>query len=329
MTRPWYLAGALASLVGCTVPTPQLVVSPSPDNGTAALEAFRAACPHLLARTSPHHRSESWQAPCATASKVQPAAFGQFLNRHFRPVTLGDGRGLATGYFLPELPAHRAPAAGLDPVLGPPRRPCAPCPPRAAIRAGALQGLAPVLAWMDPVDLFVLQVQGSGVVRFDDGERLRLSFAGHNGHAYVGVGAWLRAGGAIPPGSGLDAIRAWLERHPHRRDELLNRNPRWVFFRVVGQDEPFPVGALGSPLVPWASVAVDPAHMPMGAMVEVALTLDGQPVRRFLVAADAGAAIRGPNRLDIFTGHGPEAERTASRLQVPARVRIWLPKGAS
>lgn len=297
-------------------------------------EAFREACRRLpmWRDASGLTRPADWMAPCQAVATAGPGEAQAFLARHFRAVRLGEGRGLVTGYFLPEYPAFPAPGPGRVPVLAPPPGlDCAkaPCPDRAAIMAGALGGRARPIAWLDPVDLAFLQVQGSGLLRLPDGRGLRLGFAAHNGHPYVAIGRVLRERGALPSGAGMAEIRAWLDANPGQRDALLNANPRYVFFREMDSAMPFPVGALGSRLVAEGSVAVDPAHVPMGAIVELETRLgDGQPFRGLLVAADTGGAIRGQNRFDIFFGTGQEAARRAGNQQAEGSATLWIPKPA-
>ncbi len=303
------------------------------DAGAAgALEAFRAACARLPSWRDPSGltRPADWLDPCREAATVTPASFDRFLAERFREVRLGEGRGLATGYYAPVFPARERPRPGLAPVLAPPAGlDCtkSPCPTRAGIMAGALAGRAEPLLWMDPVDLFFLQVQGSGLARLPDGRQVKLGFAGHNGHPYVAIGQVLRERGAIPPGSGMAGIRAWLAANPAARDALLAMNPRYVFFRRLPEDAPFPVGTLGSQLVAEASVAVDPAQVPLGALVRLETRLaDGTPFRRLLVAADTGAAIRGANRFDIYFGEGEAAGRRAGAQQAEATATLLLPR---
>ncbi len=321
-------------LAGCaTGREPRSAVPPfAPE--AAALAAFRAACTRL-----PDWRDATgltttadWALPCRNAEGASAETFDRFVSAHFRELRLADGRGFATGYFVPEYRAQTAAAPGLVPVLGPPAGlDCTRdrCPTRAEIMAGALDGRADVLLWMDPIDLFFLQVQGSGLARLPDGSALRLGFAGHNGHPYVAIGRVLRARGALPEGAGMAEIRAWLATNPGARDAVLAENPRFIFFRRIPDDRPFPVGTLGSRLVAGASLAVDPALVPMGALVRLETRLaDGTPFRRLLVAADTGSAIRGANRFDIYFGEGSEAGRLAGGQQAEARATILLPKGA-
>lgn len=298
------------------------------------LGAFRDACVRLPGwkDASGLTRPSDWAAACAAAKAARPDDIAAFLSAHFRPVVLGEGRGFATGYFVPEYPAFPERRAGLVPALEAPSGiDCSqtPCPPRSGIMAGEFSRQARPIAWLDPVDLSFLQVQGSGLLRLPDGQLLRLGYAGHNGHPYVPIGRVLRARGDLPAGAGMAEIRQWLEDHAGERDALLNSNPRYIFFRLMDERAPFPVGSLGSRLYAEANVAVDPRHVPMGAIVELTTRLGtGESYRRFLVAADSGSAILGPNRFDIYFGTGPFAAIMAGRQQAEASAILWLPKGA-
>lgn len=180
----------------------------------------------------------------------------------------------------------------------------------------ALDGLGLELAWLDDaVARFFLHVQGSGRLVFEDGSSTRVGFAASNDASYRSVGALMLARGLLDKGNAsAPAMRAWLGAHPAERDRLLFENPRYVFFRnVVG---PGPIGALGVALVAGRSLATDPRFVPRGVLAFVRtraplLDRDGrlaghQPLARFAFSHDAGAAIRGPARVDLFWGSGEE-----------------------
>ncbi len=321
---------AVAGLAGCATVRPDGKTPPAPPDASLAPErlaarAFRAGCPQLLKRLDPSGLTEpsDWAEACA-----DPRDEG-FFARHFRPVVVGTGAGLVTGYYAPEVRALRAPAPGAVPVLGMPPALPSPAPDRAAIEAGALDGRAPLLAWVpDPADLFFLQVQGSGTLVFPDGSRLALGFAGANGHPYVAIGALLRARGVLEQ-TDMAAIRAWMARHPEAARALMRENPRYVFFRPLGEGSGPPRGALGLPLIAGIHVAADPRAMPPGAPVRLRTTVDGRAFERIVVIADTGAAIRGANRFDLYLGEGDEAGRIAGALSSPGRADLLLPRAAA
>ncbi len=189
---------------------------------------------------------------------------------------------------------------------------------------GALRGFGLEVAWLDdPVARFFLHVQGSGRLSFDDGSSMRVGFASSNDAEYRSIGAVMLARGMLEKGkTSAPAMRAWLGAHSDKRDGVLFENPRYVFFRdVVG---PGPIGALGVALVPGRSLATDPRFVPHGILTFVRTqvpVVDGdgrlvghRPLTRFAFSHDAGAAIRGRARADIFWGSGEAAGTQAGYL---------------
>jgi membrane-bound lytic murein transglycosylase A len=361
---------ALAVLAACTArapappaPTPppapsapqpvaRAAVAPLPPGFAAtpeALTAFRRACPRLLQRRdgSGLTRPDDWK-PACTDPEPDPAAF---FARHFIPVRLAEGRGLATGYYEPELPALTSTSPGAAPILARPPElvelnladwglsggtlrgivregRVVRAPDRAAIEAGAFAGRNLELGWADPVDLFFLQIQGSGRLVGPDGRVTRLGYAGQNGHAYVAIGKLLKERGLLPV-AGMAEIRAWLRARPEEGRALMRENPSYIFFKRLPDDLDGPPGALGVPLLPEANVAADPATLPLGTPVWLETEVEGRPYRRLLVAADTGGAIKGANRFDIFFGAGPDAARRAGALASPLDATLLLPAAAA
>ena len=266
------------------------------------------------------------------AAERQALARG-FFERRFRAFAAGTG--LMTGYYEPELRGSEYPVGAFQvPLHAPPPPSEEALPDRAAVEAGALAGRGLELAWVDdPVDAFFLHVQGSGRLRLHDGRTLRLGYAGQNGHPYRAVGRLLMDSGAVPrERMSMQAIRAWLAAAPPgEAAALLRHNPSYVFFRVLDGLEPGegPPGALGVPLTPGRSLAVDPAFVPYGAPVFASTRdpLDGAPVRRLLHAQDTGGAIRGPARGDLFWGWGEVAAARAGLMREAAEVFVLVPRG--
>ncbi len=291
---------------------------------------------------------DDWKAACAD-TQSDPATF---FARHFAAVRLGDGEGLATGYFEPEIAGLARPAPGAAPVLARPPElvdidltqfgssytgtirglvkdgRVVRAPDRAAIEAGAFSGRNLELGWAaDPVDLFFLQIQGSGRLRMPDGGSLRIGYAGQNGHAYVAIGKLLRDRGVLEK-AGMAEIKTWLRANPAQGAALMRENPSYIFFRRLPETIDGPIGALGVPLLAEANAAADPATLPLGTPVWIETTVEGAPFRRLLIAADTGGAIRGANRFDIFFGPGDEAGRKAGALAAPLGATLLLPKHA-
>lgn len=269
--------------------------------------------------------------------------------------TLPDTPLLVTGYYEPELtasrertdrfrhPLYRLPDDLVDIDLGQFCAACAgtvragrvtgrdfvPYPSRRQIDAeGALIGREAELAWLDdPVEVFFLHVQGSGVLRFADGSAMRVSFAGSNGRPYRSLGKMLVERGDIPlERVSLQSLKDYLRAHPGERDDLLYANERYIFFR------PVPVGPIGSfnvPLTPGRSLAVDPNAYPLGSLLFLRSERPGEsgatlPLARFVCAQDTGAAITGPARADLFWGTGSAAARIAGPMRSGGALYLLL-----
>lgn len=290
-----------------------------------------------------------WRGVCAAARGDARA----FFENNFTPYQVADGSdGLFTGYYEPQIAASRtrqgafqAPAYGLPPDLvradlglfSPAWKgehitgrlnghALTPYPDRAAIDAAGAPG-APVLLYADPVDLFFLQIQGSGRVRLEDGSIVRLAYAGENGQPYTAIGRTLIAEGALTRDTvSLQSIRAWLVGHPDQARRVMETDKSYVFFRqdALGDAALSSPGTLGVGLSPLADMAVDPRLHALGTPFYVAA--DGSdPLRALLIGADTGGAIRGAVRGDIFFGAGDEAERRAGAMKAPGKMFVLLP----
>lgn len=330
--RGWLLA--LALCLGAAGPAAQALTEAeilsfdalegwAEDDHAAALAVFNDTCPDL--------RDPEWAAVCAFATSRPDAR--AFFETFFRPVLIGGpAPALFTGYFEPELRAsprqtafHRHPVYALPPEL----RPGTPWLTRKQIDTGdTMAGRGLEIAWLrDPVDLYYLQIQGSGRLRLTDGRVLRLGYAGRNGHARQPISAELVRRGIYEPHQVSErVIRNWVRRHPEAGRDLLHSDPSYVFFRVLDDLRPDmgPRGAMNRPLTAGRSIAVDPTFTPLGAPVWV--EKDGaDPMRRLMVAQDTGGAIKGPQRADIFLGTGAQAGEDASVIRDPGRLIVLMP----
>ena len=291
--------------------TPPSGAAPWTEEEAIAALAVRAVTHDLAADPGP-----PWPAPGGAAA---------FLARHFRPDPPQEI--VFTGYYEPVVEAALARGGGFDHPLY--ALPEGPRPSRAEIAAGALAGRGLELAWLrDPLEAFLLQVQGSARLAIAGGGELRLGHAGGNGRPYRSIGAELIRRGAIAPEAmGIAAIRAWARAHPAEVPDLLLHNPSFAFFRPVDLPPASgPIGAMGRPVTAGRSLAVDPAEVPLGALVWVEFDAPIR-LRRLMVAQDTGGAIRGA-RADIFTGTGRAAGRLAGRLRHPGRLAVLRPVGA-
>ncbi len=196
-------------------------------------------------------------------------------------------------------------------------------------RGQRLKGKGYEIAWVrDPAELFFLHVQGSGILELTDGRRVHLNYAATNGRPYTSIGKALIDGGKVPPeGVSMQRLQQYLKEQPEERDDLFARNERYVFFRFV---ERGPLGSLDVPLTAGRSLATDPAYFPRGApgfMVGRRPLIDGagnfigwQPFARFVVNQDTGAAIRGPQRADLYFGTGEQAGSGAGFMKSAGKL---------
>ncbi len=285
-------------------------------------------------------------------ARPPPAALTETLRRELRVFRYaGDGRGtvLFTGYYLPELrgslvregpyqvPLHRAPDDLVlvrakdfpqlaDDVVGKVEGGrLVPYPTRAEIAGGALHGKGADLCFVDSaVDAFFAEVQGSAVVRFQDGTSRIVTYAGKNGHRYGALGAELVRRGAIAKEDvSMQSIRAWLAANPAEQPALLATNPSYVFFRFADA----PTGSLGVPVTADRTIAADPRVFPKGALVFVeterpvdAVGAAMRPFSRFALDQDAGGAIRTSAYIDVYFGSGAYAENAAGRMRQPGKL---------
>jgi membrane-bound lytic murein transglycosylase A len=193
-------------------------------------------------------------------------------------------------------------------------------------RRGALRGKGLEIAWArDPVDVFFLQVQGSGWLTLPEGDRVRVRFAAHNGRDYISVGRRLLDEGYIPRENFSRSVLVdFLHSQRDQGLRFLAWNPRYVYFSLDrGPGADHALGSLGEPLTPYRSVALDPAVYPRGALVYLDAPGD-PPVARWALNQDQGGAIKGIYRLDYFAGRGHEAEDFAVKFWRPGRVLVFI-----
>nr|WP_243644979.1 MltA domain-containing protein [Rhodovulum euryhalinum] len=293
------------------------------DDHAAALAVFRNTCPDLP--------DPAWASLCALAESQTDAR--RFFELFFRPVLIGGGApALFTGYFEPELRGARKPDALFrHPIYRKPPELVAGQPwysRREIHETGVLRGRGLEIAWLDdPVDLFFLQVQGSGRIRLTDGSAIRVGYGGKNGHDYRSIGQELvRRGIYTPHQVSAQVIRAWVKRNPEEGRDLLLHNPSFVFFRELGNvpSDKGPLGAMNRSVTPMRTIAVDPDYVPLGAPVWI--EKGGRtPLHRLMVAQDTGSAIKGAQRADIFYGTGAAAGDQAGRIRDRGRMVVLLP----
>jgi membrane-bound lytic murein transglycosylase A len=335
------------------------------DDHAAAWAAFLQSCRGIAGKA----HGPAWKRVCDLAKAANGATAGngkaarQFFEEHLRPYAVLSGEGAAsgtiTGYYEPLLRGSRQLAKGFEqPVRGVPDdlltidlsaifpelkdkrvrgrldgNKVVPYWSRAEIAARGDRLPGKTLLYVDDaVELFFLQVQGSGRVKLPDGSLVRLNYADQNGHPYQSIGRVLVERGELKlEEASMQGIQAWARANPGRLDDLLNNNPSYVFFREAPNSKDGPVGALGVPLTAERSLAVDPRSIPLGAPVFLATTRpnSSQPLNRLMLAQDTGGAIKGAVRADFFWGFGKEAGEQAGRMKQSGRLWVLLPPEAA
>ena len=317
------------------------------DRHDEALSAFARSC----VRQFPASRGKVsedlgptnaiWNAVCQQALRphilLDATAARRFLETNFTPYRI-DLPGFLTGYYEPEIdgslkksgrfpvPLYRRP-----PDLGP-----KPYLTRAEIDSGALAGKGLELVHLaDPIEAFFVHVQGSARIRLDDGQVVRVGFAAKNGHPYTAIGRVLIARGAIPAEEmTAQRLRQWLAEHPREAGAVMAENRSYIFFRRLDLPDPTlgPAGASGVQLTPDRSLAVDPSFHRFGTPVWIDADLPDangrfERFRRLMIAQDAGSAITGAARGDIFFGSGAAAAARAGPVRHPGSFTILWPNG--
>lgn len=293
------------------------------DDHAAALKTFLNTCGDM--------NGPDWRAVCQFArSDPEPRQFFELL---FRPVIIDDGQeALFTGYFEPELdgdlyrserfryPVYRMPDEALS------NRPW--LTRRQILDDDVMSGRGLAIAYVDdPVELFFLQIQGSGRIRLPNGSYVRVGYRGANGHPYRSIGQELVRRGVFNIHQvSADVIKDWVRSNPEEGRELLFHNPSYVFFREVSKvpADQGPLGAMNRSVTTMRSIAVDPSFVRLGSPVWI--EKDGEkPLRRLMVAQDTGSAIKGAQRADVFFGTGDAAGREAGKLRDPGRMVVLMP----
>ena len=305
----------------------------------------------------------AWQAVCMQAAALKQTdndALRAFFEEAFTPYQVfnqdGTSHGLITGYYEPRLsgsrvktarfkyPLYAAPddlltidLSSVYPQLKDMRlrgrmegHRIVPYFSRAEIDEG--RGGLHVLFWVEnPVELFFLQIQGSGRIALADGRLVKVGYADQNGHPYVSIGRKLIEMGELKiEQASMQGIKSWAEHNPEKLTALLEQNPSYVFFRELPDGLSAPLGALGVPLTEAYSIAVDPRTIPLGMPVFLSTTVPNtaEPLNRLMLAQDTGGAIRGAVRADFFWGFGEQAGAQAGRMKQSGQMWVLFPKGA-
>jgi membrane-bound lytic murein transglycosylase A len=332
------------------------------DDLTAAWGAWLQSCSTLK-------NKPQWQFACSTATqlnKPNSAAIADYLTTHFDVYAAnnldGSNTGLVTGYYEPLLkgsrkqsaqypyPLYSVPSdlvtvelADIYPDLKYKRvrgklvdnklegQKLIPYMTRSEIEASPSPLAGNEIVWInDIIDVFFLQIQGSGLVKLDNGEQVHVGYADQNGHTYNSIGRLLVERGELPADqASMLGIKNWARNNLGKLRDLLNSNPSYVFFRELPAGLPGPLGALGVPITAERSVAIDPKFIPLGAPLFLSTTHPNstKSLKRLMVAQDTGGAIKGGVRADFFWGAGETAGKQAGAMKQQGKVWVMLPKG--
>lgn len=304
-----------------------------------------------------------WQAVCATAQTIKADDAGAiqaywqlYFNVYATQQADGAAQGLITGYYQPVLkgarqasaryavPLYKSPAdlitvnlSALFPELKYKRvrgrlqgQSLVPYYTRSEIEQTPSPLAGSELLWVnDAVEAFFLQVQGSGIVELESGERVSIGYADQNGHPYQSIGKLLvERGEMVASEASMQGIKNWAVQHPDQLRGLLDANPSYVFFKWLPVGLSGPLGALGVPLTAARSIAVDPFHIPLGAPVYLATTYPNSSnvLQQLMQAQDTGGAIKGGVRADVYWGDGDAAGKLAGAMRQQGQLWVWLPK---
>lgn len=355
MKRTLFFLLALVLLIpACQTPTSHLEqLTPVPfeslpgwqeDLVSAGLPALKKTCQVILAkapgtemltRADGRGCARDWHPFCkAIRSSNEPsnAALRALMQKHLQPYLVSDNSvstGTFTGYYEPvlrgsrkqhgrfQVPLYRQPSGRIKHKI-----------PRSKIVAGALKGKGLEIVWVDDAaDAFFLQIQGSGKVVLENGQTIRLGYAGQNGFPYFAIGKALVDRGHIQKGEvSMQSIKKWLKANPGKAESIMSLNQSYVFFRELRDG---PIGSHGVALTPGRSIAVDRTFISLGTPLWVDIAkIPGYPSRfqRLMVAQDTGGAIKGIVRGDVFWGSGAEAAELAGRMNAQGEYYALLPR---
>ncbi len=312
-----------------------------------ALSAFKNTCVRwsgtnpqdMLSQYLPEYGTfADWKGACDLANMLpntKPAA-KQFFEREFipvRPKTKNKEIGLLTGYYQPEIDVRTVPNAEFsEPILAKPKTEAVQKKPRGALSAKSSR----VIAYGRPMDVFFMQIQGSGHIRFPDGRSVRAAYNGNNGYPYASIGRVLINRGQLTKNrSSKRDIENWMQQAgPEKSREVMNQNKRYIFFieQAIKEGEG-PMGAMRVPLTAMGSIAVDPRYMPYGVPAYIVAKVPQNPgdyvgteSGQLVIAQDTGKAIKGALRGDLYFGSGLRAGALAGVMKHKAAWRMLLPR---
>lgn len=319
--------------------------------------------PYLNFSSLPYSgKNSDWQNVCVAASQLtnpNEKEAKQFFEYWFQPFAVKNffnPYGLFTGYYLPLLQASEKKSAHFSvPIYALPtdlakidlglfhpewrgrilvgqvkNNNLYPYPSRADINKGSIAKNTPVLFWSNNlIDVFFLQIQGSGIMQLQNGKKILIGYAGNNGQPYSSIGKFLVKYKDLDSEQiSLQSIRTWLNQHPDQINTLLDQNPSYVFFKKLPNQ--VPLGTEQVPLTPQRSLAIDSTYLPLGIPLWLDTTLDSEKnkilFQHLLIAQDTGSGTKGVVSGDIYWGSGMDAENIAGHLKSRGRYWVLLPR---
>lgn len=335
----------------------------SDDDMLGAYNAFLRGCKKIARREGEFlsntsairiNRSDYLKA-CSLAHDIMPAKFKEFVLSNFTPYLIkyhGEEQGKFTAYYEAQINGspirdntYKYPVYGRpydlvevnlqDFDLSLPSRKLIgqvedgklkPYLTRAEITQKGLN--APVVMWADDeVDVYIMQIQGSAVAIQPDGTKVRIAYAGNNGHPFKGIGSILLSKGLLSPSqASMGSIKKWLKENPGLAKANMDENQRFIFHKLGNSEGP--TGALGVPLTAGRSLAVDTDYVPLGALLWLETSqYNGNSLNRLVIAQDIGSAIKGAVRGDYFYGSGgDEVLEAAGKMNSQGRYFVLIPK---
>lgn len=311
---------------------------------------------------------KDWQPACIAALKLDTTnekTARHFFQKWFAPVEFYDIKpvpGLFTGYYMPllkgsytktdeyKIPLYEVPddLVTIDLGLFLPNakknykisgrikgKKIVPYYTREQINKGVIDDRAKVLVWIkSPVDRLFLEIQGSGIIEFEDNSRIYVGYNGQNGRPYTAIASVLIKQGVMTRhNASMQRIKRYLEAHPKKMNAVINKNQSFIFFRKLSLDAA--LGSQGVALTPGYSMAIDREWIPMGAPLWLSTTRpdsknpdQNKPMQRLMIAQDTGGAIKGKVRGDVFWGGGDKATLIAGHMKNEGHYWLLLPRHA-
>ncbi len=315
------------------------------DDSRHALIAFARSCQKLISHNTCKKQNSAIYLDCdemkeiclrlpTNSRKISKMTAKNFFEDNFTPYKVVDAKkgeiGTFTGYYQPSILGGKHKTRQFTaPIYSRPNdlvngRPYL---TRKQIEDYGLKGKSKILYWTNPVDLFDLQIQGSGVLRLKNGTNVQIGYAGNNGHEFQGVTRAMRKRGMRPrEGFTSQGVLKFLKRqNKTTQKQLLQTNPRYIFYKQNGVG---PIGSLGVVLTPQRSLAVDRSYIPLGVPVFLNTSAKGYEFKKLLMAQDTGSKILGAVRGDVYWGTGKKALEWAGKMKNDGTYYVLLPKNS-